>query len=415
MPDRTGLGSRPLLSMEGGIEHFDPGIHLLQLWANVCLIETEEGVVVFDPGFEFYGPRIVQELKAVTSKPVRYIIYGHGHADHAFGAGAILKDAEARGQPRPMIIAHENVPRRFDRYREMLPYHEHINRIQFAIPEKLPAFVRNYIYPDLTFSQALTFRLGELSFELRHAQGETDDTCWLWIPERKTVCATDLWVWSCPNLGNPFKVQRYEVEWAEALETIAGLSSELLLPGHGPAIQGAEEIKRACTVVARALRHLHAEVVGMLNQGQWPEEILRRFTWPQEFADSPYLQPIYGHPYFIVQAILRRYHGWHDGNAAHLFPASSRAIAQEVLRLVGDPQKLLTRAQELAQAGQTQLALHLADFVIDSNDEEPRQALELKAQCLQALADQEKSLIARNIFLAGVRQVQKALGKEARD
>jgi len=53
--------------------------------------------------------------------------------------------------------------------------------------------------------------------------------------------------------------------------------------------------------------------------------------------------------------------------------------------------------------------------VIDSNDQEPRQALELKAQCLQALADQEKSLIARNIFLAGVRQVQKALGKEARD
>jgi len=409
MTEIAGLGSAPLLSMEGKVHHLGRGLHFLQLWANVCIIETDAGVVVFDAGFEFYGPRIVKEIKAVTAQPVRYVIYGHGHADHAFGTGAILQDAEAHGRPRPVVVAHQNVPRRFDRYREMLGYHEHINRIQFAIPEKLPAFVRNYYYPDLTYAQAMAFQLGGTTFELRHAQGETDDATWLWIPERRAACVSDLWVWSCPNLGNPFKVQRFELEWAEALEKIAGFGPELLLPGHGPALEGAEEIRRACTTVARALRFLHEQVVGMLNQGKWPEEILQTFTWPKEFAESPYLQPIYGHPYFVVQAILRRYHGWHDGNAAHVFPASNRAAAAEVVGLIGEPGKILERARELAATKKIQLALHLADLVIDAGGEKEKEALALKARLLEELAEQEQSLIARNIFLGGARQIRKQL------
>ncbi len=34
-------------------------------------------------------------------------------------------------------------------------------------------------------------------------------------------------------------------------------------------------------------------------------EILHTFTWPQELASSPYLALIYGHPRFVVQALLR--------------------------------------------------------------------------------------------------------------
>jgi len=409
MPEEKGLGSMPLLNMEGGIEHFGDGVHMLQLWSNVCYIETAEGVVLYDIGFQHYGPRIVEEVRAIPDKPVRYIIYGHGHADHAFGAGFVIKDAEERGRPKPIIIAHENMPKRFDRYREMLSYHEHINRIQFAIPENLPAFARKYIYPDVTYRDAMTFSLGDVTFELRYSKGETDDTTWMWVPERKLVCVSDLWVWSCPNIGNPFKVQRYEVEWADGLEAIAGKEPELLLPGHGAAITGAEKIREACTTVARAMRFLHDQVVGMLNEGKWQEEILQTFEWPEEFAQSPYLQPIYGHPYFVVQAILRRYHGWYDGNPTHLFPSSSSAIAAEMVALAGDPEKLLDRAKALSAEGKNQLALHLTDFVIDADGALKRDACEFKIQLLEAIAEAEKSLIARNIFRGGVRQIKKIL------
>jgi alkyl sulfatase BDS1-like metallo-beta-lactamase superfamily hydrolase len=412
MSEDSGPGSQTLFFTEGGIEHFGNGVHLLRLFANTCIIETDEGVVLFDVGLEFNGPRIVEEVRAITDKPVRYIVYGHGHADHAFGAQAILADAEVRGHPRPVILAHENVVKRFDRYQEMLPYHEHINRIQFGIPEDFPAFSRIYIYPDETYSDATSFTLGGIVFELRHAMGETDDATWMWVPELDTVCVSDLWVWSCPNVGNPFKVQRYALEWAEALEAVAALSPGLMLPGHGGVIANAEKVKDACLTVAGALRFLNDQVVAMLNEGKWQEEILRSFEWPAEFAESPYLAPVYGHPYFIVQALLRRYHGWFDGNASHLFPSSGSEIAGQVLGLAGGPDKVLDRARALAQEGKTQLALHLVDFVLDGAAGPRTDALELKAECLNQLADLEKSFIARNIFLGGVRQINKLLGKQ---
>jgi len=412
MSEDTKLGSLPLLTDQGGIRHFDNGVHMLQLWSNVAIIEAVDGVVIFDCGFEFTGPRVVEELRAITDKPVKYVIYGHGHADHAFGARAIIKDAENRGHPRPLIVAHENLPLRFDRYREMQGYHEHINRIQFAIPDNLPGFAKRYIYPDLTYRDGMSLALGEVTFELRHSKGETDDTTWMWVPDRKTVCVSDLWVWSCPNIGNPFKVQRYETEWAKTLEEIAAKGPELLLPGHGPAISGAEEIKNGCLTVARSLRLLHQQVVDMLNQGKWQEEILNNFEWPEEFAQSSWLAPIYGHPYFVVMGILRRYHGWYDGNPTHLFPSPGSEVAVEVVEMAGSRDRVLDRARALGREGRTQLALHLVDFAIQSRESPDKEALELKIELLEEAAEKEQSLIARNILLGGVRQIRKELEGE---
>ncbi len=411
MDGDTSLGSQGLFSAQGEMRDFGEGLRMLQLFANVFLVESGEGVVVFDAGLPIDGQRIVGVLRSVTEAPVRYIIYGHGHADHAFGTRALLEDAEERGHPRPVIVAHENLPARFDRYRRMLPYHEHINRIQFAIPEGIPAFPWDYIYPDEVFRDRLTLRLGGLTFELRHGRGETDDHLWMWIPERGALFTSDFWVWSCPNVGNPFKVQRYALEWARALEEMAALSPRLMLPGHGAAMTGEGEIAEALGTVARALRHLDQEVVDMLNRGMWQEEILRSFRWPEEFAGSPYLAPIYGHPYFVVQALLRQYHGWYDGNPSHLFPAPSREVAEQVLDLAEGSSRVLRRARTLAEEGRVQLALHLVDFVLDAGAEPRREALELKARLLQALAEKEKSLIARNIFLSGVRQTEKERGE----
>ncbi len=405
----TSLGSQELFSGEGGMQRCGDGLYMLQLFANICMVETGEGVVLFDVGLPIDGPRIVQELRAVTDLPVRYIIYGHGHADHAFGARAVLEDAEERGYPKPVIVAHENLPERFNRYQRMLPYHEHINRIQFGIPEGIPAFPWDYIHPDEVFRDEMYFSLGDITFVLKHARGETDDHVWMWIPERKTVCASDFWVWSCPNVGNPFKVQRYALEWAQALEDMASLSPESMLPGHGAAIRGAALVEDACITVAKALRFLDNQVVGMLNGGKWQEEVLRSFEWPEEFAASPYLAPIYGHPYFVVQALLRQYHGWYGGNPSRLFPAGSGEIAGHVLELAGGPERVLARARELAHAGDTQMVLHMVDFVLDAGAEPRAEALELKAVLLEELAAKERSLIARNIFLGGVRQIRKEL------
>jgi alkyl sulfatase BDS1-like metallo-beta-lactamase superfamily hydrolase len=114
---------------------------------------------------------------------------------------------------------------------------------------------------------------------------------------------------------------------------------------------------------AQALRHLHEEVVKRLNQGAWIDQILEEARLPEDLAKKPYLAPVYGCPTFLIHEIHRRYAGWYDGNPSHLFPSKTRDIAKEVVTLAGGPEALLSRAKALKEAGKTQLALHLVDFL----------------------------------------------------
>ncbi len=93
-----------------------PGIHFLAGFGNTTYILGSDGVAVVDPGLFTSGPRVVRELRAITDLPVRYVIYTHGHYDHAFGTPALLDDATARGHDAPDIVGHVNVAKRFERY-----------------------------------------------------------------------------------------------------------------------------------------------------------------------------------------------------------------------------------------------------------------------------------------------------------
>jgi len=71
---------------------------------------------------------------------------------------------------------------------------------------------------DVLFDETIGTRVGGLDFHAYPELGETDDASWIWVSEKKAVFAGDLVIWSIPNVGNPFKVQRYtEVKLPEDL------------------------------------------------------------------------------------------------------------------------------------------------------------------------------------------------------
>src|SRR5512140_3651926 len=57
---------------------------------NTYLIDTEEGLVILDPGPEEHPEHIEAVLRATNDKPVKYIFLSHTHHDH-FGAIAEMK------------------------------------------------------------------------------------------------------------------------------------------------------------------------------------------------------------------------------------------------------------------------------------------------------------------------------------
>ncbi len=385
-----------------------PGVHFLAGFGNTTILIGTQGVAVVDPGLFTNGPRVVNELRALTDLPVRYVIYTHGHYDHAFGTPALLDDAAQRGHERPVIVGHVNVAKRFERYAKTVGHLAGTFDSQFAMWGPGGGDVvrkARYYPPTIAYEDRLLLDdLGGLPIECRHGLGETDDHTWVWLSGPRVIVGGDFIVSSLPNAGTPFRVQRYVLEWAEALEEMASLEPAAIISGHG-GVFGEHGVEMLLTT-AKALRYLDGEVVHRLNEGQWQEQIIAEVELPTELAESSYLQPLYGCTPFLVRDLLRRYMGWYDGNPSMLFPSTRAKIAAEVVALVGGSRPLLDRARALGASGTTddvQRALHLVDFVLFNDGESVTEARAMKADLLEARSKMERSFVAHNILASAAK------------
>ena len=381
----------------------------LSSFANVAAFTGDDGVLLVDTSQERFTGRMLQDLRQNYSKaPVEAVVYTHGHIDHVTGAEAIIAEAAERGDHRPHIIGHRDVVRRFDRYQMTAAHNDHINTVQFNLPPDAKPFTNApWTYPDITHDTGLDTRIGGLHFEFHHARGETDDETWVWCPERRVLCTGDTFVWCSPNAGNPYKVQRYARDWADALEKMAAKKPLHLLPGHGPAISDEGQIEEALLSTAHLLRSVHDQVVAGMNEGVWLEDIIRDMDWPA--TDKPWLQPIYDHPEFIARNVYRLYGGWYDGDPANILPAHSHEIAAALVGATGAA-PILDRARKARDEGDLQMACHLADFV-RKGQPESKEAWELWRDLFTARAEQERSLMARGAFKAAVREAEARLAE----
>ncbi len=270
-----------------------------------------------------------------------------------------------------------------------------INRRQFQLPDF--EWPLDYRYPDATYRDRHDLDVGGVRFELHHARGETDDHTWVWQPDRQVVFCGDLFCWVSPNCGNPQKVQRYPKDWAVALRTMAGLGAEVLLPGHGLPIVGADRIRTSLEDAATLLESLHDQTVAMMNEGARLDEIVHSVDYPTELLDKPYLQPVYDEPEFVVRNTWRLYGGWYDGNPAHLKPAPEPELARAVADLARGPTELAERALAEADAGNLRLAGHLAEWAALAAPDDPdvqRDRAEINAARVKA----EASTMSKGVF-----------------
>ena len=371
------------------------GVALVESFSNVVAFETSDGVTAFDVSHELFAPNALATLRRWSSSPVRNVVYTHGHVDHVTGAPVFDAEASERGAPAIRYVAHESVPVRFDRYVLTNGYNGVINQRQFRLPE--PMFPSDFHYPEAVYRDTHDLEAGDVTFELHHARGETDDHTWAWVPAHKAICVGDLFIWQFPNAGNPQKVQRYAWDWAVALREMAALEPELLLPAHGPAVGGARHVRQVLVDTAEALEILHTDVLAMMNTGARLDDVVHTVRLPDRLAALPYLQPTYDEPEFVVRNIWRLYGGWYDGNPAHLKPAPDSAIARETAALAGGADKLAARAEQLASEGDLRLACHLVEMAVLAEPDD-RRVHEVRAAVYDARRAAEASFMASGIY-----------------
>jgi alkyl sulfatase BDS1-like metallo-beta-lactamase superfamily hydrolase len=377
-----------------GLHEIAEGVWMWPAFGNVYVFPTSEGLFWYDTGEKRTAKDLFAATRARTDAPLHTAVYSHGHLDHVFGAEPFDAEAAQRGWRRPRVIAHENTPARFRRYAATAGYNTVINERQFQVPVRWPA---NYRYPDLTYRDTTTLRVGELDVLLRHGRGETDDATIAWLPDRRILCCGDFFIWSSPNAGNPQKVQRYAAEWAQALRWMASLGAELLLPGHGVPVAGAGRVRAALTDTAEFLQTLHDQTLDAMNAGATLDEVVHGVTAPAELLAKPYLKPSYDEPEFVARNVWRLYGGWYDGNPANLKPARRADLSREIAALSGGSTRLATRARELLAAGEHRLAGHFAQLATDA-DPGNREAHRVRAEVFEALEKAATSTMAKGVY-----------------
>ena len=398
----------PINRINHQLSEIGNGIAVVEAFSHSIVFKTDDGLVAFDTSNPAGGSKVVAEMRRWSADRFNTVVYTHGHIDHVGGCGAFVEDCRAHGHHELRVCGHENVSKRFDRYNMTNGYNQLINERQFgqfrkrgygmyedgaASPRFLP---ESSPKPDLTYGDRLDLDIGGLRIELHHAKGETDDHTWAWVPKHKAICAGDFFIWNFPNAGNPQKVQRYPLEWAQAMRAMSAKGAELFLPAHGLPIEGAARIRRVLGDVADALEKLVHETVAMMNEGARLNDIIHSVSISKEVLEKPYLKPTYDEPEFVVRNIWRLYGGWYDGNPANLKPAKETALAKEIATLAGGANRLAERAQSLVDQD-PRVACHLAELAVLA-DPDSRHAHAIRAEVFQARRNGETSLMAKGIF-----------------
>jgi len=394
-----------------GIAPLDGRTAFVASLANVTAMVTDGGLFLVDTGGEFVARKVHEWIRTWNGARLDTAVYSHGHIDHVFGVPVFEEEASANRWAPPKVIAHEHLPRRFDRYVLTAGYNGIINTRQFGTRTPL-VWPTEYRYPDETYHDHHTVEVGGERFELHHCRGETDDHTWTWAPERKVLCPGDLFIWATPNAGNPQKVQRYAAEWAVGLRQMAGLGAEVLLPGHGLPIVGADRIRTALTDTAELLESLQEQTLALLNEGARLDDILHSVRPPRHLMDKPYLQPVYDEPEFIVRNVVRCLGGWWSGVPSELKPAPRAQQARELVALAGGVKPLLARAAELLAAGDLRMASHWVDWAAEA-EPDSREVHGLRSAVYARRVELETSTMSKGIFRSAANDSNERAKKDA--
>ena len=190
----------PVMQRFAEPEEFAEGVLVFKGLATTNVIDTGDGLVMLDTGAFDEVEWIHAGVRAWRpAAPLRAAVFSHHHIDHIFGVGPFDEEAASLRLPAPTVYGHEAMPAHFDRYLRTGGWYESISIRQFGYaPGDLP-WPDEYRFPDITYADALTVPVGNLTMELHHARGETEDATWTWIPERKLVATGDLFIWALPN------------------------------------------------------------------------------------------------------------------------------------------------------------------------------------------------------------------------
>jgi len=210
-----GIATAPLMAQgsplppPGKIEHIKGNLYkIFGGGGNTLVFVQKDGVVLIDTKMPGNGEAILEQVRAVTDKPVTTIINSHGHPDH-IGSTDYIREKF----PNVRVIAHENAKRSIE-----------------ANPMYKPA-----VYPGVTYADRMTVGQGDDRIELYYfGPAHTDGDALLVFPAVKTMFYGDVMAWDMAPLIDP-GTGGTVIGLPDALEKAASTIKDIdiVVEGHG--------------------------------------------------------------------------------------------------------------------------------------------------------------------------------------
>ncbi len=299
------------------------GVGEMSVGSNAAIVVNETDVLLVDSHISpAAATALLDELRAITEKPVRYVVNTHYHFDHVHGNQVYPAEVEVIGHEftREVIASGGSVQgRSYETYIGGLPA-----RIEALAaradttsdPDARAGIETNLarlrlfkaqtdevvpVPPNTTLSERLTLYRGGREIRLLFfGRGHTGGDVVVHLPGDGILITGDLVTEGIPYMGDG-----YIDEWIATLEHLEGLEFDWILPGHGRAFRD-----RAKIGYLRAyLRDLWNRAGEMHASGVAAPEAAERIDMRDHAGRFPEIEAPGVHPH----AVLRIYEQLEDG------------------------------------------------------------------------------------------------------
>jgi len=229
---------------------------------NTGVIIGDDAVMVIDTqATPVMAQGVIDRIREVTDKPVKYILLSHYHAVRVFGAAAYKAQEIIASRDTYDLIAERGEQ---DKASEIGRFPRLFRNVE-SIPPGLT-------WPTITFDGEMTVNLGNLEVQiLQVGRGHTKGDTIAWLPEQKILFAGDLVEYQ----STPYAGDCYFREWPHTLDTLAEFNAEKMVPGRGPSLQSAAEVRKGLAGTRAFLTDLYTSVNNGVAEGKDLKTIYR--------------------------------------------------------------------------------------------------------------------------------------------
>jgi len=248
------------------IEQVVPGVYhalgtgAMNVGANVVIVVGDRDVLLVDANASpAAAATLLEELRAITDKPVRTVVNTHYHFDHAHGNQVYGPDVEIVGTEytrAALASGRSQNDRAYNSFVRTIP--DRITQLEAQLARATDAAERRTLETQIaaqktyrtatdavvptpstvTVAEEMTLHRGGRRIRILFpGRAHTGGDLVVHLPDDRVLITGDML-----STGVPFMGDGYVRDWPATLEGLKALEFDWIVPGHGPAFQDRAKI-----------------------------------------------------------------------------------------------------------------------------------------------------------------------------